>query len=139
MGNSHDIVSCMLYWIHLIVCERSILCCIVYFALQMNFFDIQTIWWPETNTTFEKYMKTLLYNLPTIHSILRYNGFVVLTIHNLCEWKKCIYVFKKSEKHGTYQIVWMPNAFGIRNTQYSIELSVQKQPSVFNTTYTMCE
>ena len=31
LGNSHDFVSCILYWIHLIVCERSILCCIVYF------------------------------------------------------------------------------------------------------------
>ena len=28
------------------------------------------------------------------------------------------------------------NTFGMRNTQYSIELSVHKQPSVFNTTYT---
>ena len=29
------------------------------------------------------------------------------------------------------------NAFEIRNTQYSIELSVHKLPSVFNTTYTI--
>ena len=39
-----------------------------------------------------------------------------------------------------YQIVWMPkkkNSFGIRNTQYSTALSVHKQPSVFNTTYTI--
>ena len=44
-GNSHHIVSCMLYWIHLVVCERSMLCCIVYFAFQMYiFFGIQTIW-----------------------------------------------------------------------------------------------
>ena len=27
------------------------------------------------------------------------------------------------------------NAFGMQITQYSIELSVHKQPSVFNTTY----
>ena len=27
--------------------------------------------------------------------------------------------------------------FGMRNIQYSIELSVHKQPSVFNTTYTI--
>ena len=33
------------------------------------------------------------------------------------------------------------NTFGMRNTQYSIELSVHKQPSAFNTTYTIqcCE
>ena len=29
------------------------------------------------------------------------------------------------------------NTFGMRNTQYSIELSVHKQASVFNTTYTI--
>ena len=29
------------------------------------------------------------------------------------------------------------NTFGIRCTQYSIELSVHKQPRVFNTTYTI--
>ena len=29
------------------------------------------------------------------------------------------------------------NTFGMRNTQYSIELSVHKQPRVFNTTYTI--
>ena len=29
------------------------------------------------------------------------------------------------------------NTFEMWNTQYSIELSVHKQPSVFNTTYTM--
>ena len=29
------------------------------------------------------------------------------------------------------------NTFGMRNTQYSIELSVHKQPSVFSTTYTI--
>ena len=29
------------------------------------------------------------------------------------------------------------NAFEIRRTQYSIELSVHKQPKVFNTTYTI--
>ena len=29
------------------------------------------------------------------------------------------------------------NTFGMRNIQYSIELSVHKQPSVFNTTYTI--
>ena len=29
------------------------------------------------------------------------------------------------------------NTFGIRNTQYSIPLSVHKQPNVFNTTYTI--
>ena len=38
VGNSHDIVSYMLYWIHLVVCERSMLCCIVYFIFQMYFF-----------------------------------------------------------------------------------------------------
>ena len=39
LGNSHDIVLCMLYWIYLVVCERSILCCIVYFVFQMYFFS----------------------------------------------------------------------------------------------------
>ena len=34
---------------------------------------------------------------------------------------------------------WLTNTFGMRNTQYGIELSVHKQPSVCNTTYTMCE
>ena len=29
------------------------------------------------------------------------------------------------------------NTSGMRNTQYSIQLSVHKQPSVFNTTYTI--
>ena len=29
------------------------------------------------------------------------------------------------------------NTFEMRNIQYSIELSVHKQPSVFNTTYTI--
>ena len=29
------------------------------------------------------------------------------------------------------------NTFGMRNIEYSIELSVHKQPSVFNTTYTI--
>ena len=38
MDNSHDFVSCMLYWILLDVCERSNLCCIVYFAFQTYFF-----------------------------------------------------------------------------------------------------
>ena len=37
LGNSHDFVSCKLYWIHLAVCERSILCCIVHFVFQMYF------------------------------------------------------------------------------------------------------
>ena len=36
LGNSHDFVS--LYWTHLIVCECSVLSCIVYFVFQMNFF-----------------------------------------------------------------------------------------------------
>ena len=34
LGNSHDIVSCMLYWIHLVVCERSVPCYIVYCVLK---------------------------------------------------------------------------------------------------------
>ena len=125
LGNSHDIVSCMLYWIHLVVCERSILCCIVYcvfripnvfFFLAFKQFDrpkptlllkniwkhihvffIHTFWQHETNTTFKNirkkmwiivsnfYMKiinkkhTLLYNLPIMHSIQRYNGLCELT------------------------------------------------------------
>ena len=29
------------------------------------------------------------------------------------------------------------NTFGMRNTQYSIELKAHKQPSLFNTTYTL--
>ena len=38
VGNSYDLVSCMLYWIHLVVCEHLMLCYIVYFVLQMCFF-----------------------------------------------------------------------------------------------------
>ena len=37
LGNSHDFVSCMLYWIHLVICERSILCCMVYFVFKIYF------------------------------------------------------------------------------------------------------
>ena len=67
MGNSHDFVSCMLYWIHLVVCERS-----TYFFLALKqfyntkltqllktirkhikIFFIHTIWWHKTNTTFK--------------------------------------------------------------------------------------
>ena len=52
LGNSHDMVSCMFYWIYLIVCERAMLCCIVYFVFQMYFFGFQTIWYHEINTIF---------------------------------------------------------------------------------------
>ena len=44
------------------------------------------------------------------------------------------YVFKKS---FWFECQKKKNAFEIRHTQYSIELSVHKQPKVFNTTYTI--
>ena len=92
-----DFVSCMLYWIHLVVCERSN--AMLYCALRIpNVFFCHS---NDTNTTFEKHMKkmcgisvsdfymkiinnklTLLYNRPTIHSLQRYNG--------LCELTNCV-------------------------------------------------
>ena len=48
--------------------------------------------------------------------------------------KKNVYIFSfRAIKLFKFQ----KNTFGMRNTQYSIELSVHKQPSVFNTTYTI--
>ena len=129
IGNTHDIVSCRLYWIHLVACEcsilccitkrqvvimtlnlrfelvrktykvlivffstiqlkiigqftrhcivyfvfceHSILCCIVYFAFQMYFFGIETIWYPKTNVTFEKDMKTYIHYFIQFNSVKR--------------------------------------------------------------------
>ena len=135
MVNSHDFVSCMLYWIHLVVCERSTLCGIVYFALQNLFFFLDLNY-----TTFEKHVKTythffhsynliawnqynfwkhmkkmcinvsnvymkiinnkhtLLYNLPTIHSIQQYNSLCELSNNCVIEPMKLAlpYFWKKS-------------------------------------------
>ena len=41
-------------------------------------------------------------------------------------WFRAIKLFKSQK-----------NTFGMRNTQYLIELTIHKQPSVFNTTYTI--
>ena len=84
---------------------------------------------------------TLLYNFPTIHSIQQYYGLCELTI----------YVFKISkyinEKMCMYFHIFFKNSVGFVlsnclnakkiHTQCSIELSVHKQQSVFNITYTI--
>ena len=94
----------MCYWIHLVVCERSILCCIVYrlycvFRIPHVFFfffwhsnnltkptqRLKKIWKKLCKGVLDFYMKiinnkhTLLYIRPTIHSIQRYNGLCELT------------------------------------------------------------
>ena len=97
LDNSHDfVVPCMLYWIHLVVCERLMLRYIVYFLFLMyfSFFffwhsnnlitrNQHNFWKPYQNMcsdVLDFYMKiinnkhTLLYNLPTIHWIQWYNG-----------------------------------------------------------------
>ena len=48
-----------------------------------------------------------------------------------CANEKSVYMLSYAIKLFECQ----KNAFGIRNTQYIIALSVHKQPSVFNTTY----
>ena len=53
MGNSHVFVLCMLYWIHLVVRENSVLCYFACLVLQKYCFDIHSIRQLETNTTFK--------------------------------------------------------------------------------------
>ena len=65
---------------------------------------------------------------------------VVLVFHaiKLCKCKKFFHMFFKSSV-GAIKLFKCKkkHTFGMRNTQYSIELSVHKQPSVFNTIYTI--
>ena len=57
VGNSHDFVTCMLYWIHLVVCERSMLCCSVYVILKMYILGVQTIWLKVYRILHENYQQ----------------------------------------------------------------------------------
>ena len=96
---------------------------------------------------------TLLYNLSTTHFIQRYKGlceltnyfescigFVLLNCVNEKNIHMFSYVFKKQfvlSNCLNAKKKKKKNTFGMRNTQYSIALSVHKQTSIFNTTNTI--
>ena len=65
---------------------------------------------------------------------------IVFMLSNCVNEKMCMFskVFKKLHWfHAMKLFKCRKNTFRMWNTQYSIELSVHKQPSVFNTTYTI--
>ena len=59
------------------------------------------------------------------------NGF----IQSNCVNEKNMYMFSYIIRTIKLLKCKKKNTFAMRNTQYNIELSVHKQPSVFNTTY----
>ena len=95
---------------------------------------------------------TLLYNRPTIHSIQQYNylcklrayvfkiciGFMLSNCVNEKKLYMFPYVFQKLYWFRAIKLFkCQKTKFPMQNTQYNLELSVHKQPSVFNTIYTI--
>ena len=110
VGNSHDIVY--------VVCERSILCCIVYFALEMYFFwhlnnllvRKQHYFWETYENIYTFFSFPQFDSTKPIHTyiISHYNPSVSITTYVLTPLMLCVLILYISG--GTYSLKSTPNA-----------------------------